>query len=132
MYQLIAFILTSLLLLLSPQASFAQGKPWSDKCVGAGNLSDVPTIQGFECLFGNLLNVVMIFAGLAFFIMFIVGGFNYLLSSGDDKKTAAAAATITSSVIGIVGVILSFFIIKLIQTFVGADINITDFLIPGP
>ena len=130
MYQSIAFILTSLLLLLFPKASLAQGQPWSKECVGTGNMSDVATIQGFQCLFGNLLNVVMIFAGLVFFVMFIIGGFNYLFSSGDDKKTAAAAATLTSSVIGIAGVIIAFLVLKLIQTFTGA--NVTDFLIPSP
>jgi hypothetical protein len=108
------------------------------RCVGSagvffgliGDATDVPTIQGFECLFNNILQVVVSLAGIAFFIMFLNGGFQYIFSNGDQKKVATASSTLTMSIIGLVGVIASFLILKLIQQFTGA--NVTQFKIPGP
>jgi hypothetical protein len=113
-----------------PFPALAQtGRAWSGKCLGTGLADDVATIQGLECLFYNILQVIVAFAGLAFFIMFIIGGFKYLTGGGDDKKTAAAASTLTMAVIGLVGIIISWFILRIIQRFTGVDV--THFIIPG-
>lgn len=129
MIQLVYFVVFTLTSLLFPHSALAQTtKAWSGKCLG-GPSNDVATIQGFECLFYNILQVVTAFAGLAFFFMFISGGFNYLFSGGDDKKVAGAASTLTMSIIGIVGVIASWFILRLIQNFTGVDV--IHFIIPS-
>lgn len=99
---------------------------WSGKCVAQG---DVATIQGLECLFGNMLQVIVGLAGIVFFVMFINGGFQYLFSSGDQKKAASASSTLTMAIMGLVGVVASYLILKLIQTITGA--NITNFVIPS-
>lgn len=126
--------------------SFAQGTPWTKGvCVvdvttnGVWNqtitnwhnvvtTNDVPTIQGFECLFANILKIIVTVAGLAFLIMFIVGGFQYMQSSNDPKAVAAASSTLTYAIIGLVGVIVSWLILLFIEQFTG--INITQFSIP--
>ena len=116
---------------IKPIAVFAQTKDWNNgRCVGTGTASDVATIQGFECLFYNILQVIIYLAGIAFLFMFITGGFQYLFSSNDSKKTAAASSTLTMAIIGLVGIIVSWFILRFIQDFTG--INVTDFVIPGP
>lgn len=99
---------------------------WNSKCVTSDG---VAKIQGFECLFANISQVIVYFAGLIFFIMFIKGGFSYLTSGGDPKKTAKATTTLTVSIVGLVGVIASFLILKFIFQFTG--INVTEFSIPG-
>jgi len=106
----------------------------SGRCVTrvtAGNevFTDIATIQGFECLFFNILQVIVIIAGLAFLFMFITGGFKYLFSGSEQKAVAAASSTLTSAIIGLVGIIASWLILKLIQDFTG--INVTIFTIPG-
>jgi len=98
---------------------------WNSTCVKDG----VATIQGFNCLFANIAQVIVYFAGLVFFIMFIRGGFSYLTSGGDPKKIAKATSTLTMAVIGLVGVIISFLIIKFIESFTG--VNVTEFAIPS-
>ena len=90
---------------------------------------DVATIQDFNVVFENIAQIIVYFAGIAFFIMFIRGGFSYLTSGGDPKKTAQATSTLTLAVVGLVGVIISFLIIKLIGDFTG--INVTEFNIPS-
>ena len=113
--------------IFSPPPVYAQNI-WSGNCVSNTD-KEVATIQGFGCLFENIAQVIVYFAGLAFFIMFIKGGFEYLTSSGDPKKTAKATSTLTVAIIGLVGVIASFLILKFIQDFTGA--KVTDFVIPS-
>lgn len=108
-----------------PHPAFAQGTTWlqiNDKCVGGTN-NDVATIVGIECLFSNILQVIMVLAGLVFFAMFIVGGFKYLTAGGDPKKTAAASHTITMSFISVLGVILAWLILLFITQFTGVDVT---------
>lgn len=91
--------------------------------------TDVATIQGLECLFYNVLQVIVTVAGLAFLFMFISGGFKYLFSGSEPKAVAAASSTLTSAIIGLIGIIASWLILKLIQDFTG--IKVTIFKIPG-
>jgi uncharacterized membrane protein len=107
-----------------PQPAFAQGAEWSNTCAQNG----IATIFGFECLFRNVLQVIIGLAGLVSLAMFITGGFKYLTAGGDSKKVAAASHTLTMSFIGILGVIISWLILLFIQTFTG--VNVTQFQIP--
>jgi len=121
-------LLCFLSLFFLPRPVFAQPQAWSGRCVDFAN-PDVATIQGFECLFYNILQVITFFAGLAFFFMFIYGGYQYLFSSNDQKKVAAASSTLTMSIMGLIGIIASFFIFNFIETI--TNVKITDFIIPG-
>lgn len=123
-----------------PRLVLAQPQVWSGRCVGSAgltpsflghpgvNASDVPTIQGLECLFANVLSVITAFAGLAGLVMFIVGGFQYLSSQGDPKALASANQTLTNAILGLVGVIVSALILRLIATFTGVN-SILEFKI---
>ncbi|MCM8787874.1 MAG: pilin [Candidatus Omnitrophica bacterium] len=102
----------------------AQGE-WNNLLEG-----DVPTIKSLESVFGNILNVASAVAGIALFIVLIVGGFNYLTSGGDPEKLKKAGQTITSGLTGLFLLILVWFIFLLIEQFTG--VNITSFEIPGP
>lgn len=121
-YSFLSFVTYNFSLATPAQAQSA----WSGKCVAQG---DVATVQGLECLFGNVLQVIVGIAGIVFFVMFINGGFQYLFSSGDQKKVATASSTLTMAIMGLVGVVASYLILKLIQTITGA--NITNFVIPS-
>jgi len=99
---------------------------WTSSCRSSDG---VAKIQGFECIFKNILQYLIYFAGLVFLFMFIKGGFEYLTSGGDPKKTAKATSVLSASIIGLVGVIASFLILKFIQSFTG--VNVTEFVIPG-
>jgi hypothetical protein len=101
---------------------------WSGRCVNPTN-PDVPTIQGLECLFANVLQVIAAIAGLVFLFVLVTAGFKYIFSDNDPKKVASVSSTLTQAAIGLIGVILSWFILQLIQNFTG--VNVTQFLIPG-
>lgn len=97
---------------------------WTDGCVGPNDLSDVPTIKGLECLFENILQVIVYIAGIACLVMFIVGGYKYLFSNNDPKKVTNASSTLTMAIIGLVGIIASYLILKFIEVFTGTNITI--------
>lgn len=104
--------------------SFSIVKPvcaaaWNGTCVQG----DVATIKGFECLFKNILQVIAYAAGVVFFLMFLVGGFKYITAGGDPKKAAAASSTLTFSIAGLIGVIVSWLIILLIKKLTGVDVT---------
>ncbi|MFZ2152842.1 MAG: hypothetical protein WAV41_02160 [Microgenomates group bacterium] len=123
----ILFLLFTFNFLLFTFAPPAQAQSaWSGKCV---TNTDVATVQGLECLFGNILQVIVGLAGIAFFVMFISGGFQYLFSSSDAKKVAAASSTLTMAILGLVGIIASFLILQFIKKITGADV--TNFVIPS-
>jgi len=89
---------------------------------GGGAIVEVATLKGFECIFSNILNVVVRLAGIALLVMLFVGGFNYLTSGGDAKKAQTAQQTITYAFLGLAVIIGAWFIFLLIKTFTGVDV----------
>ena len=116
----IVYSLSSIVLLARP--AFAQTRPFQGDEV-AGPTGDVATLKGFEAIFYNVVTVVLSVAGIAFFVMLIVGGFKYMSTGGDQQKTQAARQTLTYAVIGLVVIISAFLILKLIETFTGVPIT---------
>lgn len=132
--KLFVLLLSFSLFLSSNSPILAQAtKDWASQNTSSGKKcvleDDVATIQGLECLFYNVLQVIVYVAGLAFVFMFLNGAFQYLTSAGDPKRTAAAGSTLTMAVLGLLGIIFSYIILRLIQNFTG--INVLEFAIPG-
>lgn len=75
----------------------------------------------------NIISLLAPAAGIAFFIMLVVGGFKFL-TAGDPKAAAGARSTLTYAVIGIILVVAAWLILKLIADFTGA--NVTTVTIP--
>lgn len=108
----------------------AQTAVWKGVCVGPTDASkDVATLQGLECLIGNIFTIILTLIGLAGFIMFIIASFRYLLSGGNTKGTETARNTFTFVVIGIIVALSGFIILNFLADFTGVK-NITIFSIP--
>jgi len=88
----------------------------------------VATIQGFECIFTNIVRVLVPLVGLAFFIMLIVGAFQFMTAGGEPKAVVKARATITAAIFGLVLFFGIWFILLLIKAITGVDV--TQFVIP--
>jgi hypothetical protein len=92
---------------------------------GRGEVVDgVATIKGFEWIFNNIVTVILGFAGIALFIMLIVGGFGYITSAGDPKKAEAAKNTITYGIGGLVLIALAYLILLAIQSLTGINLSV--------
>jgi len=83
-----------------------------------------------EEVFKNVVNVVLGFAGIAFFVLLLVGGFKYMTAGGDPKAIDSAKKTLTSAIAGLLIVVLSYLVLVFIGTFTGVDL--TQFKIVNP
>lgn len=88
---------------------------------------DVAQLKYFECLFGRGVSVILAVAGMAFFIVLLIGGFKYLTSGGDPKALDSAKKTLTYAIGGMVILALAFLFLRFIEVFTGA--TVTNFVI---
>lgn len=101
--------------------AYAQTQPWpsiNPDC----QTGDIANLQGFECIFANILSIIIPLAGLAAFVVLIVGGFQYLTSAGDPKQLQKAQGTITMAIIGIAVMLGIWFIFRLLNAITGLDL----------
>ena len=63
--------------------------------------------------------------------MLLIGGIRWILAGGDEKAVSSARSTITAALIGLVIVLLSFAIIKLVEAFFGVTIISGTITIPS-
>ena len=87
------------------------------------------SFSNIGALLGNIIIAAMVIAGLMVFFYLIMGGIQYISSGGDKAQAEAARNRITYALIGLVIVVGSFAITKLIEAFFG--INIINFKLPS-
>jgi hypothetical protein len=105
----------------------AQTTPWSGACVGGyDGTKDVATIQGIECLIGNVLSIAITIIGIAAFVMFLIGSFRYLTAGANTKGVESGKNAISFAILGIVVALASFVILRFISQFTGVT-NILQF-----
>ena len=71
----------------------------------------------------NIIKLLVPVAAIAFFIMMIIGGAQFIFSGGDPKAAAGARSTLTYAIIGIILVIVSWLILLLVQNVTGVDVT---------
>lgn len=69
-----------------------------------------------------VLQILLVFASLVFFVMLLVGGIRWILSGGDKTNTQNARSQITAALIGLVIVFSAWIIAGLIGTIFHIDI----------
>lgn len=105
---------------------------WSTPSPGATPYSNPATIKDIEVVFARVVNVVLGLAGIAFFIMLLVGGFNMLTSGGEPQKADAAKKTLTTAFAGLMLVALAYLIIKFLSNFTGLPLGTFSITLPTP
>lgn len=116
---------TFLFLMLAPlsPAFAAEAGVFGGKCVGRDApgyaASDVPTIQGLECLVANILANVITLIGIASFVMFLLGGFRYLTAGANAKGMEAGKNSISFAILGIILALASFLILNILAEVTG-------------
>lgn len=90
---------------------------------------DVPTLEGVNVLFGNIVSVILSITGLVLFVVLILSGIKFLTSGGDPKKLESAKGSLSSALLGMVLLVCAFLILKLIGSIFGIDLTTFDILI---
>lgn len=86
---------------------------------GACSYNGVATIDCIPPLIANLIYWLILLVGTIAVIFIIIGGIRFILSGGDSKKLEQAKKTVGFSVLGLLLVFLSFFIINFIAQITG-------------
>lgn len=77
---------------------------------------------------GGLINRIMEFlvptAGVILFLVLIWGGYDFIMSGGEPDKIKSGRAKITSGIIGLVLLVLSYVFAKLFGAIFGLDTSI--------
>ena len=110
-------------MLWSPKITFAQ-----EECVTEG--TPYPAVGGI-CLplkppgvdkeynslgelIGDFLQIALLIVGMVAVVFIVVGGYRYIMAGGDEEAVGSAKKTITSSVIGLIIVLFSYAIVRIV------------------
>lgn len=85
---------------------------------------DIVQLADLECIFKNVVGVILGFAGIVFFILLLLAGFKFITSGGDPKALESAKKTLTYAIGGLVVILLSYLILVLIKTITGVDVTV--------
>lgn len=105
--QISALVLT-FVFALTPVA-FAQFQ--NPNCGGTG----LPCDTSITAFILKIINIALAVAGLIAVLFLIIGGFRYITSAGNEETAEQAKKIIVNSIIGIVVIILSFVIVRVIS-----------------
>lgn len=90
------------------------------------NVTDNRLFTNTDGLVGNLLSKLLtysiILGGLIFMFRLISAGFVYMGSIGDKAKIEAALREITNAFIGLIVIVVTFFVIQIIEKAFGINI----------
>lgn len=78
--------------------------------------------SALEKVISNVLVVLTIVAGLTFVIYFLIGGLTWITAGGQKDKVETAKGYMTSGVIGLIIVVLSYAIVWIVGKALGLDI----------
>lgn len=86
------------------------------KCI-SGPLS--PSIRTLGDLVNRVVQFLIPLAAVILLIVFIWGGYDYMMSQGSPEKVKSAQAKFTTGIIGMVLLLLSYIIVKTISGIFG-------------
>lgn len=81
----------------------------------------VATLACVPLVFKNVINSLFALAGVVGVFFIVMAGLKFLTSGGDPTRVEQAKRTMTYAIIGLVVVLLSFFIIKVIANVTNTD-----------
>jgi hypothetical protein len=94
-------------------------EPWTGLAEG-----DVATFKSLETIVSNILGIASALAGIAVFVMLILGGFKLLTAGGNPEQVKKATGTITWAVVGLIILLAIWFIFMFIEEFTGVEISV--------
>jgi hypothetical protein len=86
----------------------------------------VAGVSYITCLIPALLNVATYIGIIIFFIIFLIGGINWITSGGDKVKVEMARSKITHAVIGLIILLSLIFVIIFIQQVFKINITVLN------
>jgi len=83
---------------------------------------DLRPINDIVRVVRGAIQFILVVAFVLAFIFLLIGGIRWITAGGDEKAVAGARGMITAALIGLVIVLVSYAIIRLVEIFFGFDI----------
>ena len=97
---------------------------WGDCVKAAPGLPQEQGVATLECLpeiFSRLVNWAFVLAGIVALFFIVYAGIKLINSGGDKAAVEEAKKTLTFAIIGLVIILLSAFIVKILAYITGVD-----------
>lgn len=94
---------------------------WNSIVSGCVTTDGIATLACLPAIFKLLIYWALVFAGVVAVFLIVLSGFKFVTSGGDPKQVGTARQTLTWAIIGLVIILVSFFIINLISGLTGVD-----------
>lgn len=106
-------ICLALVLIVTPFVTGAQFEIPDPGGTGlTGGISNETTLTGF--IF-RVINIALALAGLIAVLFLIIGGFRFITAGGNDASAEQAKKMILNAVIGVIVIILSFVVVRVVS-----------------
>jgi len=90
--------------------------------IGPWQKGTAETTENLPSFISTIVATLTVVASIAFAIYFIIGGLKWITAGGDKQKTQDAQSQMTQAAIGLIIVVVSFFIIGIVGGVLGIDI----------
>lgn len=81
----------------------------------------VATLACLPIVLQNIINALVVIAGLVSVFMIIYSGYKFVMSEGDPEKISSARKTLIYAIAGLIFVLLSFVFLNVIAKFTGVE-----------
>lgn len=81
----------------------------------------VATLACIPVVIQNLVNALIIIAGVVCVFLIMWAGYKFIMSEGDPEKVATARKTFIYALVGFLVVLMSFFFLNFIAEFTGVE-----------
>ncbi|OGH15945.1 MAG: hypothetical protein A3C30_03855 [Candidatus Levybacteria bacterium RIFCSPHIGHO2_02_FULL_40_18] len=79
----------------------------------------VATLSCIPVVLQNIINALIVIAGIVSVFMIIYAGYKYVMSEGDPEKISSARKTLVYALAGLIFIFLSFFFLNAISQITG-------------
>ena len=94
--------------------------------IGTGKFQTAVTASGpskeLGTFISSIITSITVFAGLAFVLYFTIGAMKWIIAGGDKTKVSESKEQMTQATIGLIAVVVSFFIIGIVGSVLGLDV----------
>lgn len=93
-------------------------------------MDEIPTIADLGEVFSRGVSSILGLAGIALFVVLLMGGFKYITAGTDPKAVESAQKTLTYAIIGLVIILAAYLILVLIKQITGVDVTQFNITLP--
>src|SRR5579871_2314527 len=93
--------------------------PGVPDCLDRTSGTPVATLACIPVVLRIIINAALVFSGVTALFFIIFSGIKFITSGGDPKIAEGARHTLTYAIIGLLLILLSFFIINVLGTITG-------------